>query len=258
VAEYRCRPLPRAPQPRRPIVGGPGWWRRPDALVAAVLLVVIGGLVFGGLGRLWHRQQIIACQNNLRAFHQALVRYSDHHDGSFPRVEKDGPRSVAGVFVPILRDDGMLGSDVSVRCPGNGGVVPTDITVADLERAWVAGPESYRPLARRLAGCYAYSLGYRDGEDVRGLRQAGNDRLPILADRPDYGSAAAGNSPNHGGRGQNVLYIGGWVQFCNVRTVGVERDDIYLNHSYQVLAGENRWDTVLGASDSSPWPGCGE
>ena len=85
--------------------------------------------------------------------------------------------------------------------------------------------------ARRLAGCYAYTLGYRDSEGrLCGLRidadQAYNDYLPIMADRPpfdqtNYLSVAAGkNSPNHDGTGQNVLYLSGRVAFSTNRTVG--------------------------------------
>ena len=59
---------------------------------------------------------------------------------------------------------------------------------------------------RDAGGDYAYTLGYRDGDDVAGLRRDSGDLLPILADRP---AAGDGNSPNHDGAGQNVLYIGG-------------------------------------------------
>jgi hypothetical protein len=34
----------------------------------------------------------------------------------------------------------------------------------------------------------------------------------------------------------------------------VDRDDIYLNQKYRLLAGENRYDAVLGPSDASPYP----
>ena len=62
-----------------------------------------------------------------------------------------------------------------------------------------------------------------------------------------------GNSLNHGGTGQNVLYFGGNVTFATHRHVGVDGDDIYLNKRNRVAAGVNRWDTVLGASAAHPW-----
>ncbi len=105
---------------------------------------------------------------------------------------------------------------------------------------------------RELGGDYAYTLGYRRGDDVVGLNRDCGDLLPILADRPRDGGA--GNSPNHGGDGQNVLSIGGSVRWCAGPNVGVDRDDIYRNVQLQVLAGRHEFDTVLGASDASPCP----
>ena len=61
-----------------------------------------------------------------------------------------------------------------------------------------------------------------------------------------------GNSLNHGGGGQNVLYIGGNVRYVTTRTVGIGGDDIYVNLHQRVLAGVTPSDTVLGASDASP------
>src|SRR5262245_49917436 len=119
VAEHRARPLPQAPRERARVAGNASWWRRPDALVAALILVAVGMLVIPSLLRVWHQQQVAACANNLRQFHQALVLYSDQQPGqAFPRVEMEGPRGVAGVFVPILHDAGVLPQELKFACPG--------------------------------------------------------------------------------------------------------------------------------------------
>src|SRR4051794_37136109 len=59
VAEYRCRPLPQAPEPTPTQIGPPArrWWRRADVLVAACLLVVVGGVGLPGLLALRKDQQ---------------------------------------------------------------------------------------------------------------------------------------------------------------------------------------------------------
>ena len=118
-------------------------------------------------------------------------------------------------------------------------------------------PEKYEQVVRGLWGCYAYSLGYRvpdeDGGHFSGLVRGLDDGLPIMADRPPFTETNAsdlGNSPNHGRRGQNVLYIGGHVRFLTGRTIGP--DDIYRNNNNEVGAGLNRQDTVLGASWACP------
>jgi hypothetical protein len=62
------------------------------------------------------------------------------------------------------------------------------------------------------------------------------------------------NSPNHGGQGQNVLYIGGNVRWCANPAAGRDGDNIYLNRDRKVQAGVSRDDTVLGSGDARPMP----
>src|SRR5262245_15974839 len=104
------RVLPRAPWPRPAQGAGAArsLLRRADVLVAAVLLLVVGGVALTWVGRSWYNQHVYACQNNLRQLHQALWAYSDQHDGEFPRVEAQPPRNVAGIFAPALNDSGVL------------------------------------------------------------------------------------------------------------------------------------------------------
>jgi hypothetical protein len=120
--------------------------------------------------------------------------------------------------------------------------------------------EEFTRRAPSLSGCYAYSLGYWDERgQIRGICQepghVASARLPIMADRPPNGVAQGdpGNSPNHGGYGQNVLYSDGHCDYCTKRTVGVtETDDIYLNFDHQVAPGKNRFDAVLASSATPP------
>jgi hypothetical protein len=263
VAEYRCRDLPRAPvaPPIRLRAPARSWWRRADVLVAATLLLVLLPLIPPGLNRLWRQHNILGCQNNLHNFYASLMNYSDRHDGALPRVEEYPPRHVAGIFVPILRHDGLLSRDMSVDCPASGRPLPS-VSLRELEQELAGGHQRFMNCARQLAGCYAYTLGYRDSEDrLCGLRfdpnQADNEHLAIMADRPpfdqkNYRSVAAVNSPNHDGAGQNVLYLSGRIVFCKSRMAGVNGKDIYLNLEQRPEAGLNRWDSVVGGSGFHP------
>jgi hypothetical protein len=249
----------RAPQPRPSQRLGPGrsWWRRADVLVAAVLLIAVFGTVVSLLPGLWTRQQIYACQNNLRLFHQALMAYSDHHGGAFPKVEADPPRNVAAVFVPILHDSGVLPNEVTVNCPANGARRPAPVSLAQFEALRREQPEEFNRVVHGLAGCYAYPLGYGEPGAHFGLRADDDDHLPILADVPPIVSGRSvgpGNSPNHSGRGQNVLSIDGHVRFSTNHNAGLGGDDIYVNQKGQVAAGCNASDSVLGAGWATPYP----
>src|SRR5581483_11780414 len=83
------RPMPArrtATLPTREPAFQPSRWRRADALVAALILVVLGGLGTSALGRLQQRHKVTVCQNNLRVIHQALNAYCDQNDNRYPQV----------------------------------------------------------------------------------------------------------------------------------------------------------------------------
>jgi hypothetical protein len=251
---------------RRPTASDPApraWWRRSDVLVAASILLAVLSLVPSGLNSLRDYRDRLRCQDNLRVFHQALMAYCDGHGDNLPKVEAEPPRNFAAVFVPILRDAGALDArqlspEVRLSCSTENRSPRGTAPLADLQDLNRLSPEERDRQARLLSGSYAYVLGYRDETgQLQGVRrEPGTDRLPVLADCPPFRpvtfGAPLGNSLNHAGAGQNVLYLGGNVSFCTLRTVGVEGDDIYLNRQNRVEAGLGRWDTVLGAGPARP------
>jgi hypothetical protein len=252
IAEHKCRPLPLAPRAPRGQFAPSGWprVRRADMVAAAALLLIAAGVVLPAV--LFARQQVerANCQNNLRTIWASLQEYGDKSpDGAFPKVEAEGPRSVAGVFQPMLRDAGVLSGQVLVACPARPGQESAaNASLADLDTAFATDAEGFARLADNLSGGYAYTLGYRNGPTLVGLYTSDPQTLPIMADQP----AGNGNSLNHGGTGQNVLYIGGNVRWCTQRTVGEAGDDIYVNKSNFLRAGEGRSDTVLGPGSAQP------
>jgi hypothetical protein len=254
VAEHTCRQMPAAPVIRAPRAATPRrqWWARPDALVAAGILLCVGMLVPPGLVRIRYEYQKAACKNNLQQIGAALIRYTDLDHGAFPNVaDHPEPRNVAGLFIPTLVNAGVLRPDqISVSCPATGVPVRPRWTLEELQ----AMPrEEFERIAPELSPHYAYTLGYHDRGRVAGIRRADGVR-PIVSDRPPLGPGAwpqdTGNSFNHGGRGQNILYTDGQVRFSTVRHV--DGDDVYLNEARQPAAGLHRRDNVLGASFARP------
>lgn len=263
IAEDRCRRLPASPRPVTVTSGATSraWWRRADLLVAASILVLAVGVSIPWLLKLRHDNQVTACANNLREVHKALVGYSALHNNQFPQVESQPPRNIAGIYVPALRDAKLWTDSISVGCPANGSRPPSTKTMAELESLFHNDPQGFTELAKDLGGCYAYSLGYRQPNaagqtDHQGLRSDSGDWAPIMADGPPFKvgnyNGGPGNSTNHGGKGQNVLHVGGHVTWRTDRTIG--EDDLYLNHEKKVGAGNGIKDVVLGASWASPYP----
>src|SRR5207302_2864518 len=108
-AENRSRPLrgtALAPGESHPVPHS--WWRRADVLVAASLLIISSLLLLPLLVKANRAAKQIQCQDNLRGMFAALMRYGDAHNGELPKVEENAPRNFAGMFVPVLYQDGLL------------------------------------------------------------------------------------------------------------------------------------------------------
>lgn len=247
-------PFPRSTVPPR------AWWRRSNVIVAASLFLFVALLIPPGISYVRYRHNITACQDNMRVFYTALKNFADrnHPQGEIPNVAMlaNSPRNVAGLVVPVLYQDGLLRNDFSAHCPSNG---VKNLEASSLPNLMALNKEDFDKQSRELLGCYAYSLGYRDENgNHRNYRcdpsETNSEFIPILADRPPLhiSSGDLGNSPNHLGKGQNVLYSDGHGSFRTTRGVGVNGDDIYLNEDNVVGAGKHRWDAVLGESTSRP------
>jgi len=254
IAEYRCPSLPPAPALRpagRPFRRRPRW---ADLAAAAVLLILVGSLSTPWLLRQWHLSNRQTCENNLRTYWTAMQGFGDRNEGSFPQLTETGPRSLAGSFVPVLNEAGFLAADSLPACGPKKERTQQVATLEDLDNLLhhADRPEFGRQ-ARALAGNYAYSLGYLEDGSLRGLRRDSGDDLPLMADHRPLESRTE-NSPNHGGQGQNVLYIGGNVRWCPGPAVGRDGDNIYFNRNQKVQAGVTRDDTVLGSGDATPMP----
>jgi hypothetical protein len=254
IAEHQCRGLPPAPPPPRASVPFPRWLRRPDLAVAASLLILLGGLAVPAIVQLWGRSGIQACQNNLEHYYRALQTYASTHNGKFPQIDDQGPRSFAGSFVSHLHESGLSPQAYLACAPGQSiGLCPRIEEVEKLREQ----PDSaeFERRARELAGNYAYTLGYRNANGaVVGLNQQDDQYQPIMADHWWMNGQSGENSPNHGGKGQNVLYLNGSVGWHTTPKVGHANDHIYLNRDGKVEAGVGPDDTVLGSGEASPGP----
>lgn len=259
VAEAMCAQepplseLPKAPPiPPRSLSGGRTWWRRADMLVAASLLITAVGIALVVLGRMRgpsSAAMIVECKNNLREFFTSLQEYRDVNK-RFPDVAEEAPRDVAGMVVPILSEAGTLSESVTIRCPGIGAPLSCPFTLDALRKMTDADFRMHSP---SLSMCYAYSLGYREGDMMHGPADGAESafsQTPIMADRPPAEGVLA-NSINHGGAGQNVLFADGHVHFLAERSYGRD-SDIFLNRNNVVAAGLDAGDFVLGFSAARP------
>jgi len=263
IAEAECKPkaanssVARLPSPSRAMpVGG---WRRPDVLIAASIALLGLLMVPPALILVREQHHRVACANNLRDIYGGLAGWASTHGGKLPGPDEKGPLARAGMVMVRLNEDSQRPNEVRkwVNCPANGVKDPPEIpTAAELENLYHKNRAAYEDLVRKMGGCYAYRMGHVDKATGRLIPVSIDDdkMTPIVADRPPRPEDGVGwnvkNSPNHGGRGQNVLHLGGNVQFLPSRFI--DKDDIYLNKKRWTRAGEERTDHVLAPSEAVP------
>ncbi len=199
-----------------------------ELLVVVAIIGVLAGILLPTLSRARESARKTQCLNNMKTIGLALIMYADESKDVFPS-------DTVGVPNPAMWSLNLLYPEyVADRKIFN---CPSDNNSGTINAGIVEG------VAFTIAQC---SYGYDRTHD----RIAG-DGVAIAADRPstDPITNQAENSPNHAGRGQNVTYIDGHVEFVRTPLAGWyfldgTRDHIFLNAA---LSGTN----TVGGTDTA-------
>ena len=243
------RPPSMSPLPATPHSGHR--WNWVDVGVTAVIFVIAGLLVLPAINGSRFQARVSACQDNLRQVGQALTEYSHKNHDVFPVVPVEGNLAAAGVYAPILTQDGFLTEHQRVLCPDSVQAQQRDFRVPSLDELRSAAGQELSRIQQKMGGSYGYNLGYFDHGVYQPTRNLNRNYFAIMADapsddRPDHQSA------NHGGLGQNVLFEDLHIEFCSTSRPGNGSDDIYSNDNNEVAPGLHRDDAVLASSGTAP------
>lgn len=220
-----------------------------DFIVAATILLMVSMLVLPAIARLRGDQQRIMCSDHLRRIGTALAMYVDQ-EGSLPFVDAHSAMNNAGSFAVQLKAKGLIDSGSSFICPSANNAVYL-IPEPEQYAAALDNPARIANFRRYMSGSYGYRMGYEADGQYHG-NDAASSRQALVSDRPPrVEEVRFVNSPNHDGRGQNVLYADGAVRWLPTRIYG--QDDLFLNLKGQVGVGIGPNDTVIGASESTPY-----
>jgi prepilin-type processing-associated H-X9-DG protein len=229
-----CKPSPTdALAPRRrmsPVFAPPsriahvGWH---DVAVVALLLVTTGAVLFPAIHGSRFHARLATCQDGLRQFGAALTQYSHHHGDAVSRLARNGQLTAAGVRVADRFKDGLLTDRVQAVFPeawlaAQGAAwraLPVGMqiqhpssprtAVAKISARQSPGPQFFGP--QSWAADNGPGMWHVGTTDQRRLTPSLTDAA-LLADAP--GADLPGRAlESHGGRGRNVLFQDGHIDF---------------------------------------------
>jgi prepilin-type processing-associated H-X9-DG protein len=222
-------------------------FRWADFAVAAGIFVAGVLTLLPAIQRSRERMNQAGCVFNLQQLGNSFGQYASLNQ-LMPYPPSSRADAPAGSFASMLHDAGVLDDAKLLDCPCNGPCPHAGrelVGFDQLEHIRHTDPER---LHRMVSFDYAYNIGYRHASQRPGpLDVAHSSHVPVLADQPNHAGLQIkdGNSSNHGGRGQNVLFGDGSVRWFRTRHVSPVDLDLYLNSEGQARPGLHEQDSVL-------------
>lgn len=225
-----------------------------DLVTVAAVVVAAASLFFPALSFSRFQSQIATCQNQLRKIGFGMQEFSElQPDHSFPGPEAEGPRSAAGIVAPLLVSH-RLAKPQMFLCPASFSVRDSGRSPMPLpEELDRASGRELLAMQKSMGGDFGFNMGYTAGGKLLRPTNARRERYVLAGDAPSN-SRPRRASGNHAGRGQNVVFEDGHVQFLRELPSTSAIDDPFHNREGWVAAGLDRDDAVLGASEDSPMP----
>jgi hypothetical protein len=232
--------------------GGARRWTMADFIVAAGVCLAAACLFFPAIVNSRYHSQLAICQNKMKGIGQALVSYSQSDErGMFPVIPKEGKLSVAGVYAPVLVENGLIEDSDVFYCPAKSQTVV--LRIPHSKDVLSAEGNQLVSLHRTMGGDYAYTLGFVKNGRLHGIHNQNRTHYPVLSDEPQEELPNSVISSH--GRGQNVLFEDGHVAFLSTRKrPGVADDDMFRNYRGFQRAGIHSDDAVLAPSAVTPTP----
>ena len=207
-----------------------------ELLAAAAAILLLAVIVIPSLREAHIQAGIDRCASQAGQVGSGLLAYANENEGYLPAVssplhrwlptDSEGAASTSDALFKLVRD--QYATPAAFQCPGvrrtgQGGFVVQ------------AGMTDF-PAEKFIDYSYQYSLPPSRVNILRPVLQAQAKRMAIFADRTPLFARGRFRkdkleqctSENHGGRGQNVLYLDMHVGWADGPKVGVDNNNIYL------------------------------
>lgn len=190
-----------------------------ELLVVIAIIGILAGILLPVLSRARESARRTQCMSNVKQIGMGLIMYANENSESFPSDSAYSGSSPAMRSLNLLYDTYVSDSRV-FNCT-------SDTTVTTASNSGMSASTSGGTEAFTSTQC---SYGYD-----RAHTQADDADVALVADRPPATLSSSASTANHNGRGQNVVYIDGHVEFVNsplagwYASDGTTRDNIYTD-----------------------------
>ena len=187
-----------------------------ELLVVIAIIGVLAGILLPVLSRTRESSRRTQCMSNIKQIGMGLIMYANENNEQFPSDTTTVPASPAMRSLNLLYDT-YVSDNKFFNCPSD--TLVTGATNAGMSVS--TADDSFKP-----DECsYGYDRSHTSADDAD---------VALVADRPPVPFIPTASSTNHKGRGQNVVYVDGHVEFVISPLAGWyfpddTRDNIYLN-----------------------------
>ncbi len=258
---------------------GPGRLSRLEIFVVVGAVLFVAAAFLPALRAVRGHDSRTVCADHLAALGKAMAAYAADSDGRFPQsggqnatwqwpipwraptrsaafhiTSPDGTGGIGSISSSLyLLVRGSYAKTGSFVCPADSAASEFKNADVPLDQTWDFGLEPWKHC------CYAYQLPF----GPYGLTSRSDPGMAVAADRnpwlipysqrprtlyePDFPpfkgtpeQARAGNSIQHRGDGQNVLFVDGHVAFKDRPYCGLDRDNIYTMAAVSADTGDPR------------------
>lgn len=200
-----------------------------ELLVVIAIIGILAGILLPVLSRARESARSTQCASNVKQIGMGLIMYANENGEQFPTDTTGSAMTSLNLLYPNYVSDPR-----TFNCP-------SDTFVTSASNAGIAAATAFT----KNQCSYGYDRAHTQADDAD---------VALASDRPTNDAASvptSANSPNHGGtvnaagtadvagRGQNVVFVDGHVEFVTSKNAGwydstglaSGRDDIFVNDS---------------------------
>ncbi len=193
-----------------------------ELLVVIAIIGILAGILLPVLSRARESARKTQCASNVKQIGMGLIMYANENSEQFPSDSAYDSASPAMRGLNLLFDTYV--SDKRVfNCPSD-----TTVSNATQDENMDTASSSTTEAFDSNECSYGYDRDHTQVDDAG---------IALAADRPPATPSSTASSANHNGRGQNVVYVDGHVEFVNTPLAGwyaadgTTRDNIFVDDS---------------------------